>query len=90
MDSESPRPDEKSPHYKMYRDIEAPANPDEKVFVKDKARLKEKLRIIKQDGPEKLCVFADFDATLTRKELAGKKVDHSFRVLENVFHASKS
>ena len=71
-------------HYVMPRDIEAPFNPCEEVHVRDGRLLRAKIEQMREDGREKLGVFADFDCTLTRKTIGELRADNSFKVIENV------
>ena len=73
-----------SAHFAMERNIEAPFNDKEQIFIKDVEGLKKKIALIKSDGPSKLYVLTDFDYTLTTKTFLGNKADNSFKAIENV------
>ncbi len=75
---------QQSIHFGMERDIEAPFNVAEVLYIKDLEGLKRKVAALRRDGPSKLKIFADFDYTLTRRVLDGQKCDNSFKVFEHV------
>ncbi len=73
-----------SVHFEMARDIEAPANKHESVYVRNAKELSQKVLQMRKDGLEKLSIFSDFDFTLNRKTLGPLCADNSFNVLERV------
>jgi len=72
-------------HSTMTRNIEAPYNNNEIIFIKDFISVSNKINELREDGIRNFYVLADFDFTLTRKTFEGTKADNSFKTIENVF-----
>lgn len=68
------------------RSLIAPYNPNEKLIIKDSAKVKRKIQhFVKNGGLDNLCILSDFDFTLTRYSLDGyNKLDASFSCIRNV------
>lgn len=62
----------------------SPKYSSEKIFIKNFEMVKNKLKKIKEMGKENINIFADFDFSLTRKDLKKTIPDSSFRVIASV------
>ena len=75
-----------SDHFPMKRNIVAEFNPNEQIFIKNPAAVKDKIQEMKKDGISKLNLLSDFDYTLTRGTINKEKADNSYKAIENVIY----
>ena len=47
----------------------------ENIYIKNERELNEKIKLIKQDGKDNLHIIADFDNTLSKAYVNGKKME---------------
>ncbi|XP_029209322.2 cytosolic 5'-nucleotidase 3-like [Acropora millepora] len=53
------------------------------VYIRDSVRVRDKLKVLYEGGPEKLQVISDFDKTLTKFVINGEKGCTAYGVFEN-------